>query len=79
MKITTEYKIKVLVLEQYGVRFKKNVIRVSYRKWNGVLKQCLYLALEKILHRLGKVKALKARVKSNLLNILEKKHRQCLD
>lgn len=69
MKITTEYKIKVLVLGQYGVRLKKNGIRVSYSKWNGILKQCLYLALEKTLHRLGKVKALKARVKSNLLNI----------
>lgn len=29
----------------------KNVIKVSYSKWKGILKQFLYFALEKILNR----------------------------
>lgn len=32
------------------------MIRVSYSKWKVILKQILYLALEKILNRLRKVK-----------------------
>lgn len=52
---------------------------VSYSKWKGILKQFLYLALEKILNTLGKGRGSKTRVKSDIIRMQEKGHLKYLD
>lgn len=55
------------------------VIRVSYHKWKGILKQFLYLDLEKILNRLRKVKGSESQREVKYMKYAKENHLKYLE